>query len=78
MVQRLPECKSVGFTNGNCALQSPTNSLKIFVRSAVSMGFHHSRKRSAEIEHSFTQIPADAIGVCQINSFQSRQEIRSL
>jgi hypothetical protein len=30
-------------------------------------GVLHSRERSAEIEHFFTQIPADAVGVFQLN-----------
>jgi hypothetical protein len=30
-------------------------------------GVLHSPKRSAEIEHFFAQIPADAVGVFQVN-----------
>src|ERR1700730_9712724 len=58
MVQPLPVFMAVGSTNGNCALYSPINSLQIFRRCAVSMGVLQSRKRSAETEHFFTQIPA--------------------
>src|SRR5258708_1528974 len=39
-------------------------------------GVLHSRERSAEFEHFFTRIPADAVGVFHVNYFKSRQEVR--